>query len=368
MTDVVVIGGGIVGCAAALFLAEAGAAVTVLEAEAVAAAASGRNAGSIQHPMDAERAELYEESVALHRRFGVIGEEAARLLVVGPDAASATFDGLRSEPLDEAALRAAEPELAEGLTGVLVHGTGFPAHPAAATRRLAEEARALGATILEGTRASVVVENGRAVGARSDDGTRFAADRVLIAAGPWSSALADPSGTWSPVRALWGVTVQVALPPGHAVRHRIEEWDEPFDTGVQFEATPLEDVTVLGASRTFETPDEPSSAAAILARATRFLPILAEATTIRTATCGRPVTPDGLPLLGPVPGVDDLHIAAGHGPYGISLGPASGRIAADTLLDRSPAPPAFAPDRPSLTTAAPPARGAAASPIRGARA
>jgi glycine/D-amino acid oxidase-like deaminating enzyme len=139
MTDVVVIGGGIVGCAAALFLAEAGASVTLLEADVVAAAASGRNAGSIQHPLDDARADLYDESVALHRRFGVIGEEAAGLLVVGPGAASAldgaaAFGGLRAEALDAAALRAAEPELAEDLTGVLVGGTGFPAHPAVLDR------------------------------------------------------------------------------------------------------------------------------------------------------------------------------------------------------------------------------------------
>ena len=153
------------------------------------------------------------------------------------------------------------------------------------------------------------------------------------------------------MRALWGVTVQVALPPGHGVRHRIEEWDEPFDAGVQFEATPLEDVVVLGASRTTETPDEPSFAERILARATRFLPILARARTVRTASCARPVTADGLPLLGPVPGVEDLHLAAGHGPYGISLGPASGRVAADALLDRSVVPSAFAADRPSLPAA-----------------
>lgn len=363
MTEVVVVGGGIVGTAAALFLAEAGASVTLLEAEVVAAAASGRNAGSIQHPMDVERAELYEESVALHRRFGVIGDAAAGLLVVGPDAASAregaaAFAGLRTQVLDERALRAVEPELADGLSGVLVEGTGFPAHPAAATRRLAEEARAMGARIVEGARARVEVVGGRATGAVVHDGRRYAADRVLVAAGPWSSAVADPSGAWAPIRALWGVTVQVALPGGRSVRHRIEEWDEPFDAGVQFEATPLAEVTVLGASRTAEVPDEAAVAAAIRARAARFLPVLGEARVERVATCGRPVTRDGLPLIGPVPGVQDLYVAAGHGPYGISLGPASGRIAADVLLGREAPPAAFAPDRATLAATAP--RGARA--------
>ncbi|MGH2805554.1 MAG: FAD-dependent oxidoreductase, partial [Thermoleophilaceae bacterium] len=50
--DVAVVGGGIVGCAAAAFLAEAGARVELFERGALAGAASGRNSGSIQHPFD----------------------------------------------------------------------------------------------------------------------------------------------------------------------------------------------------------------------------------------------------------------------------------------------------------------------------
>lgn len=347
MSDVVVLGGGIVGTAAALFLAEAGASVVVLEAREVAGAASGRNAGSIQHPLDAARAELYEESVRIHRRFGVIGDAAAGLLALGPSAVDcAGFGSLRAVPLAGAELRAVEPELAEDLQGVLIEGTGFPAHPAAATRRFAEEARALGARIVEGAAGTPILSGGRAVGARTTSGEVHHADHVLVAAGPWSAP-------WAPVSALWGVTVQVALPPGHGVRHRIEEWDEPFVSGVQFEATPLGDVTVLGASRTAEEPDEPALAEAIVARAARFLPVLADARVVATRSCARPVTPDGLPVLGPVPGVEGLHVAAGHGPYGISLGPASGRIAADAILAGAPVPPQFATTRPALADPSP---------------
>src|SRR5215470_8373494 len=87
MPDVIVIGGGIVGCASALFLAEAGADVLLLEADEIASAASGRNAGSIQHPLDPARDALYEESIEIHRRFGIIGAEPAGFLAVGTAAA-----------------------------------------------------------------------------------------------------------------------------------------------------------------------------------------------------------------------------------------------------------------------------------------
>jgi glycine/D-amino acid oxidase-like deaminating enzyme len=340
----IVIGGGIVGCSAALFLAEAGAEVLVLEADGVACAASGRNAGSIQHPLDPARAGLYAESVAIHQRFGVIGEQPAGFLAVGTETAmdvalatAARFPELRPELVRGAALRELEPELAEGLTGCLMPGTGFPAHPAAATHRFADVARSFGAVIEEGRRAVPELVAGRCVGARTDDGVLHAADAVLVAAGPWSSELVDPSGAWRPVSPLWGVTVQIALPPGRAIRHRVEEWD---DTGteaelrphIHFEVTPLETLSVLGASRATTYPDEPAVAAVLVEHAARFIPAVAASKVIATRVCPRPVTRDAQPLVDEVG--NGLYVAAGHGPYGISLGPASGRRAADLVLGR----------------------------------
>ena len=63
--DVAVIGGGIAGCAFAAFAAEAGASVEVFERERIAAAASGRNSGVVQHPMDPLLAPLFEETVSV---------------------------------------------------------------------------------------------------------------------------------------------------------------------------------------------------------------------------------------------------------------------------------------------------------------
>src|SRR4029079_17184669 len=67
--DVAVIGGGIVGTAAAAFLAEGGARVTLYEREALAAGASGRNSGVVQHPFDPAMVPLYFETVELYRRL-----------------------------------------------------------------------------------------------------------------------------------------------------------------------------------------------------------------------------------------------------------------------------------------------------------
>ena len=249
------------------------------------------------------------------------------------------FPRLRPEIVHGDALR----ELAKGLTGCLLPGTGFPAHPAAATRRLADVARAHGARIEDGRRATPELVGGRCVGARGDDGVLHPAGAVLVAAGPWSSELIQPCGDWRPVSALWGVTVQIALPPGRVIHHRIEEWD---DTGteaelrshIHFEVTPLDTMSVLGASRATTVPDQAHIAEMLLERATRFVPAVASSMVTAVRLCARPVTPDALPLLGPVPEIEGLFVAAGHGPYGITLGPASGRIAADAVLGKAPVP------------------------------
>ena len=65
--DVAIIGGGIVGCAAAAFLAEAGAKVELYERDEVGAAASGRNSGSVQHPFDPVLTELHVETLEHYR-------------------------------------------------------------------------------------------------------------------------------------------------------------------------------------------------------------------------------------------------------------------------------------------------------------
>lgn len=67
--DVVVIGGGIVGTAAAAFLADAGIRVLLVEREGLASGASGADSGVVQHPFDPVLASLYRQTVALYREL-----------------------------------------------------------------------------------------------------------------------------------------------------------------------------------------------------------------------------------------------------------------------------------------------------------
>src|SRR5918999_4004466 len=139
MADVAVIGGGIAGCAAAALLAEAGATVRLYEREAIAAGASGRNSGILQHPMDAVLVPLHTASLNLY--FDEPPEPVGVLVVSGEGealaaacaAAAAEFPELAPEWLEGAALRAAEPALADGVFAYRL-ATGRPVPPPEMTR------------------------------------------------------------------------------------------------------------------------------------------------------------------------------------------------------------------------------------------
>jgi glycine/D-amino acid oxidase-like deaminating enzyme len=213
--DVIVIGGGLVGVTASLLLAEAGVSVSVFEMDRVGAAASGRNAGSIQHPLDPMRAPVYEESIELYKRFDVLDGPPVGMLGVartpeGPAAlaaAAAPFPSLEPELLDSDQVRALDAELAPDLLGCLIQ-TGYPTTPHGATTRIAVLARERGVRIFEGQRAEPVVRADTVEGIRTGEGI-FPAERVLVAAGPWTPALIDASGNWRPVQFEWGVTVHI---------------------------------------------------------------------------------------------------------------------------------------------------------------
>jgi glycine/D-amino acid oxidase-like deaminating enzyme len=352
--DVAVIGAGILGCATAAFLAEAGLRVLVVERDAVAAAASGRNSGLLQHPMDHDLAPLYERSLELYREVAEHGLELARepagLLVLAPPgdwveaelAALARFSELHAEPLAEGAPARLEPALAPELAGVRL-ATGHPVAPAAATRAFAARARAAGARFGTGAEARPVA------GGVSVGGVRVAAGAVVVAAGPWTPGLVDPSGAWRPIAPVWGVVAEVRLdaPPAHALEEAgIDELvARTTDPPPLFSLVPAGTASSLGSTFLPAEPDTAVVAPRLRERGARFVPALAGTALGPLRACARPVSRDGLPLLGRAPGRDDLFVAAGHGPWGVSLGPGSARLVADLVLGRGAPPDAFDPAR-----------------------
>jgi glycine/D-amino acid oxidase-like deaminating enzyme len=86
----------------------------------------------------------------------------------------------------------------------------------------------------------------------------------------------------------------------------------------------------------------------LLAMAAAHSSVLAGAEEKSRQACFRPVTSDGLPLIGPVPGIPGAYVATGHGAWGILTAPATGEMLAEMILDggaRTVDPTPYRPDR-----------------------
>jgi glycine/D-amino acid oxidase-like deaminating enzyme len=253
--DVAVIGAGIVGVSVAEELAAAGASVAVYEATAVAAAASGRNSGVVQYPLDPVLEELHLGTLDCYRRLSeeergafrmdtepsglmLVGRDAARLRLM-TDELAATHPHLRPEFVAAGEVTRLERAIAEDVAACRL-AVGYPVAPASATRAIAARAERAGARFVIGEDARPRFDRGRASGVVLGD--RFeAAGSVVVAAGPWSPEVIDPTGLWRPIRRLWGVVVEVDLedPPGHVLEEAgvdIEPGAQPVEVGGQWRA------------------------------------------------------------------------------------------------------------------------------------
>jgi glycine/D-amino acid oxidase-like deaminating enzyme len=355
--DVVVIGGGIAGTATAAFLAEGGASVALVERDAIAAGASGRNSGVVQAPLDPVLAALYRDTLAEYRLlegdgtdgFALPAEPAGLLHVTRrPSVArqlaselAATHPELEPEFIEGDALVALEPSLHPSVAACRV-AIGFPVAPAAATRAYAALAERRGVTVGVGAAGGLVRRGDRVTGVRTGGEEWILADAVVVAAGPWTPEIVDPSGRWRPIRPLWGVVADVALasPPRHILEEAeiddtIEPGGEEAPSGVGFSLVTAGGRSVLGSTFLEAEPDVDAYVPTLRRRGALFVPAIAGAPLLATRRCARPLSADGRPLAGRIPWLDGLFVVAGHGPWGISTGPGTARLVADLVLGRA---------------------------------
>lgn len=354
--------------------------MALFEGTAIGAGASERNSGSVQYPFDRVLAALHGESLERYRRLAAEAPDVfafpdapAGLLLLAPegelaeleaerDTVRATAPALAPEILGAADLTRLEPTLAPDLAAVRLE-TGYPLPPAAAVDAFARLAERAGVRISVGEAIGLERGNGRIAGVRRRSRRVTAAGSVLVAAGPWSPAIVDPTGRWRPIVRTWGVTVAVQLsgPPVHVLEESgveaINRGDGPPGAAPRtgepdghfastFSLVTAAGVSVVGSTFLPEEPDPGSVGPLLLHRADRFVPGLHAAGVHDLRACARPQSFDGRPLLGRVPGSDNLFIAAGHGPWGISTGPATARMIADVILGRPVAiPPELDPAR-----------------------
>jgi glycine/D-amino acid oxidase-like deaminating enzyme len=273
---------------------------------------------------------------------------------------AATHPELGPEFLDGEALARLEPSLDRAVSACRV-AIGYPVAPAAATRAYAALAERHGVRTGVGVPGGLMLRGDRVVGVRTSRLDRVLAGAVVVAAGPWTPEIVDPSGRWCPIRPVWGVVAEVALasPPRHVLEEAdIDETIEPrpaavpgsaaadASDGFAFSLVTAAGRTVLGSTFLEAEPDADALVPEIRRRGARFVPALADAPLVSTRRCARPQSADGRPLVGRIPWLDGLYVVTGHGPWGISTAPGSAKLLADLVLGRrAGVPPALDPAR-----------------------
>ena len=370
--DAVVVGAGIAGCTAAFELARRGLRVVLVEQRTIAAAASGRNMGFLLNEVDVEAYELMRVALAVYQEIAdgpvpfalretdmmLVPQDEPQLEVTRRRAEALRAHGLDCAFVEEEDLRAQLPQLREGLPGGYRLAGVWMVDPAAATRAFAEAARAAGAEIVTGVRAVLAMASGRCEGVLTDTGP-VAADAVVLATGPWLQELLPAAPVFAgrgwllrtavlPFELPW-VLAEMAWPDldalGRASRPpTLAEvaaggYDRPVAATVAVVGMPGGDA-VVGTSLApslrdpVEGVDMPRR---IAARALELLPGLAQASITAGWHGMRPMSPDGLPLVGPTQ-VEGLFLHAGHGSIGMQASPATARWLADLIVGGKQAP------------------------------
>jgi len=337
---VVVCGAGVVGAAVAYFLAERGVAVTVVERTGVACAASGKSGGflALDWCDSSPLGPLARASFALHA-------DLARDL--GADYGYRRLDTFMLAAHERGGVRGGHrmpapswmdgPAIVAGALGTVE--TTAQVHPARFTTALLDAARAKGAALRLGVVEGVTVRDGVARGVQVS-GESLGADAVVLALGPWTTRAAR--GLRLPtVRGLKGYSVTLAAGdlPAHAC---FMDYRTADGRALEPEIIPRPDgeVYVCGMADLQPLPESAEgvevndAACAVLARAAGQISTgLASATITRRQACYRPVTDDGLPLIGRVPGAAGAYVATGHGPWGMLNAPATGLALAELIAD-----------------------------------
>jgi glycine oxidase len=240
--------------------------------------------------------------------------------------------GVAAEYLSGAACRKLEPALQEDVIGAIYKADGRYVEARDYTATAVAAARAKGISVREGFPVTGLVwEGDRVTGVRSDTEV-IAAGVVINAAGAWAGGI-DPRLT-HPVRPLHGQIMSVEAPP-QGLLHNVSR------VGAHGYVTPRPNGSVLvGATEDdwgFGKKITPDGMALLSHIASSLLPQLADSAVLDIWTGLRPVTPDGLPAIGPDPRTSGGFLwAAGHSTTGMLQAPATATVLADLVTGRTP--------------------------------
>ncbi|MDX8414159.1 MAG: glycine oxidase ThiO [Mariprofundales bacterium] len=350
--QMIVVGGGIIGCLTACRLRQQGVGVTLIESGEVGREASWAGAGIlcpiqpwlypdaftvlIQSSLD-----LYPQLQAyLLDQTGVdIGWRRSGLMVpfFGDEPHwQAAQDwshrfGWQVEQQDAATARKAEPTLAHTLQRALLWPQVAQLRNPRLLKAVQQWMVQLGVEVRSNTKVQQLsVHDGAIRGVVLADGDHLDAERVLLAAGSWSDVLLKPLGVSLSIRPVKGQIVLLKTDPGtvhHIVKHD-DIYLVPRDDGRVLVGATMEDVG-------FREGNTVAEVHGLLDGVVRMFPGLASAVIEQQWIGFRPGSPDGMPFLGEIAEVSGLFVASGHYRNGVALAPITAQSMAELMVDRS---------------------------------
>ena len=320
MSRVVVIGGGVIGCAVAERLTLDRHEVTLLERDQLGAHASGAAAGELSPSVldsDNQALAMFPEVVTRIEKDSSLNVEYRTQQGLRPAFTPQEAELLKAGEgrwLDARESLQTEPSLSPDVLGaVLLEHAHLT--PPRFVRALARAAAGRGAAIREGTPAiGFTIEDHQVQGVNTSTGT-IDADWVVLAAGPWTREVASTAGVDIEVRPQRGQLA--ALDPGSTVLRGSLFWSNGY-------LVPKGDGTIIAGGTEEESgfDDRPTveGIASLLTFAQKLVPALARASLQRVWAGLRPLTSDGRPIVA-ISEVRNLIVATGHHRKGILLAP-----------------------------------------------
>ena len=336
---VLICGGGVIGTSIAYFLSQRNIEAVVVERTGVANAASGKSGGflALDWCDGSPLAPLVRRSFALH------GELAATLDRDWGYRRVDTLGVVASVQQDTSRYRNLQSPDWLGAESA-VHGqigtpdTTAQIHPALFTQAMMDAAADKGASLVNGRVDGICFspDGARATGAIVN-GAALHADAVVIAMGPWSILACQ----WLPLPAIYGSK-------GHSLVFQYEPTPESLFVELEWQAgqmrspeiNPRPDGTTYVCGLPGDDPlpvdpanvlPEPGACETLRQMTASIAPELGASAILAEQACYRPVTQDGLPLIGAVPGIAGAYIATGHNVWGMLNGPATGEAMAELI-------------------------------------
>jgi D-amino-acid dehydrogenase len=239
--------------------------------------------------------------------------------------------GLPLQTLDTKAAQALEPSLKP----VFAHGVFWPqaasiSNPLGLTRAYARHFAALGGVTLTGD-ARTLHRVGNRWRVETDEGG-VDAPEVVVALGPWAGELLEPLGLKLPLAVKRGYHRHFHAQGNAGLARPV------LDAEAGYLMTPMEQGIRLTTGAEFARRDADPSPAQfdrVMPKARELFP-LGERVDDKTWLGSRPCLPDSRPVIGPAPGLGGLWLAIGHAHWGLTLGPATGRMIAEMMAGEQP--------------------------------